>query len=493
MGTVLDLRSRQAATGEWTAPELRQLYALFDRLPADPEREIVFGVTDAGDPWVAVLNGDEEVLLHVARIGGRIVIHASEPDLVAEGPTLSSAAAHFVAAADFDRRTNAQSSQDTIPAHMLLTLAAAYTPPPADLEDLSIPVSGPAPRFTTPLAETAVILAFTPPDDSPMARGAGTPAFEAPPPPAVATEALAPLPADQPPEARPLPTAAPAAVVLSAAPSLQIPEAPVLAASSEAAALYAIGETLVGGAGADTIAGGPGDDVLDGGGAPEGQVDLLDGGAGDDRLILRPETVANGGPGDDTFAITGGAGQGGAFEAFGIVMDFFQSREDRLEFTPGSHVRIVGISSDADILASVRGAGGGMPNAPVISGARVALDLNGDGRADGFVLLGAGRGQGMFFPDLATGGLWRAGGAAEAPTGGPRPAPTNDDMAVFNANVVGLEAQPVAPYGPAPVFTALQIGPGMFGERLAAHPSDLNLSGLLRPEDLVPAPMEAFG
>jgi len=219
-------------------------------------------------------------------------------------------------------------------------------------------------------------------------------------------------------------------------------------------------------------------------------VDLLDGGAGDDRLILRPDTVANGGQGDDVFAVANTVGQANPFESFGIVMDFFQSRGDRLEFAIGANVRIVGISSDTDILSSVRGESGGMQDAPVIVGARVLLDFNGDGKADGFVLLGAGRGQGLFVPDGA--GAWRAGGGS---AGGPY-APANSEpppAPMFNTNAVGMEAQPMSPYGPAPVFTALQLGSDMFGARAAGYLDDGNLAGLLRPEDLQVAPMEAFG
>ena len=105
MGKVLELRLKQLGS-EWSRSELGQLYALFDRLPRDPGREIAFGVTDAGDPWVAVMNSDEEVVLHVARIRGRIIVHAAGIDFVAEAPDLRVAAARLADVLGLDRRPN---------------------------------------------------------------------------------------------------------------------------------------------------------------------------------------------------------------------------------------------------------------------------------------------------------------------------------------------------------------------------------------------------
>lgn len=212
--------------------------------------------------------------------------------------------------------------------------------------------------------------------------------------------------------------------------------------------------------------------------------------------MLRPQTVAIGGPGDDVFALAPDAAPRGPGHNFGVVMDFFGSRDDRLEFGPGAQVTIVGISDEADVLAPMRGHGA-LSGAPAVSGARVVLDIDGDGKADGFVLLGAGHGGGAasaggppglvnlfdlrtIAPDLAAGARTQGG----VDTGA---------QPLFNTNVVGLVATPGGPHGQISVLTAFQIGPNLFAERPAAMPPEPDHHGLLQLEDLVVPDAPMFG
>lgn len=94
MGQVLELR--QKISTDWTAVERLQLDTLVSCLPASLADEIEFGVSDSGDPWCAVLNEDGEVVLHVARIGGRFFVHSTIEPFVAESRDLPTAVAPFV-------------------------------------------------------------------------------------------------------------------------------------------------------------------------------------------------------------------------------------------------------------------------------------------------------------------------------------------------------------------------------------------------------------
>jgi len=131
MGTVLELRLKVAS--DWSSLERGQLLMLAERLPEHLAGDLAFGVTEAGDPWFAVLDCNGDVIVHVARIGGFVVIHALEENQVAEGPDLPAAAACFFGEAEPDRRTIASAPPfvDVLPAHMF----AALVEPDADLSD----------------------------------------------------------------------------------------------------------------------------------------------------------------------------------------------------------------------------------------------------------------------------------------------------------------------------------------------------------------------
>jgi hypothetical protein len=80
------------AGGDWTVGERTHLEELADRFAAVASRvEVVFGATDEGDPWCVVKDENEEVLVHIARIDGRFVVHYALDDALNEGTDLPGA------------------------------------------------------------------------------------------------------------------------------------------------------------------------------------------------------------------------------------------------------------------------------------------------------------------------------------------------------------------------------------------------------------------
>jgi len=64
---------------------------------------IDFGRSDEGDPWCVVLDDNEDVLVHIARIDGVFVAHAVAQDLVAQASELSAALDRALGARSGDR------------------------------------------------------------------------------------------------------------------------------------------------------------------------------------------------------------------------------------------------------------------------------------------------------------------------------------------------------------------------------------------------------
>ena len=67
----------------------------------------------------------------------------------------------------------------------------------------------------------------------------------------------------------------------------------------------------------------------------------------------------------------------------GVVLDFREAEGDRIEFGPGA-AALVGVEAVGDVLAHLRSA---LPaTVPPVAGRRLSFDVDGDGRADAFVL-----------------------------------------------------------------------------------------------------------
>lgn len=378
MGTVLSFGNRVLGSGQWTASERSRLDALTERFFGGGEKvQVVFGATDDGAPWCAVTNQDDEVLVHVARVADQFLVHFVTEDVMAKGANLREALGQWLSPEPDRIGVVVPFSRVSNGANLLVLLAVANF-----LEDQL--------RLIAPhLAETGAWLATDPPADDPVSTPGPDTADRA------SDEEAAP---SQAPSETP---ASPAATTLSstqaevpdqAAPRVQnagTPEVPASAESDKPDFLAAAPKEtprevqgdngdnlLVGGPWAERLTGGPGNDLLIGGGGR----DTLDGGPGDDRIVLTAEAVANGGAGADTFVISAPAVMDHPDTLLGTILDFNAGQGDRLVAHEGERV----FPSAPD----------GQPSVPGFTSQtdidqRVQIDFDGDGRADGYVLLTA--------------------------------------------------------------------------------------------------------
>ncbi|MES2343680.1 MAG: hypothetical protein V4597_18585 [Pseudomonadota bacterium] len=407
-------------TGGWTAGERAKLSDLADRLAAEGIHvRVVYGSTDAGDPWCVITDENDEVLVHVARIDGQFVIHDAAADAVEAGDTLWTAfdrllgegwreaqgevvvpmaarqaqtlMALVVAAAFFDMTAQAHDAPDfdghhDTPAEILAAFAAAATlaAPSASAEEHQRFERNAAPAETDGPRGASADLTDAPPahvpDEVPAPRAE---------PPAEAAAGPADSDAVRAPETDPLQGA-------QGGQTLRGGDGDDLLLGG------AGNDSLNGGAGADHLIGGDGNDTLSGGGAGSTQVDLLEGGAGNDRLELGQNVVAAGGAGDDTFVIAPPAHDQTPppQHALGVILDF--SAGDRLADGAGRLVHILNAIRQDDVLSGVRGFTGHLPT-PALPGFRVEVDVNGDNQADGFVMV-AGTGAANLVNHFLAGG-----------------------------------------------------------------------------------------
>lgn len=128
MGQVLELKQR--ISGDWTVVERVHLDQLVSMLPAALAEDIEFGISDTGDPWCAVMNGEGEVVLHVARIAGRFFVHSTVEPFVADSHDLPTAIAPFVGDSFLERRHVASIT----PLYGLVMPLHAYAPPGSTLD-----------------------------------------------------------------------------------------------------------------------------------------------------------------------------------------------------------------------------------------------------------------------------------------------------------------------------------------------------------------------
>jgi hypothetical protein len=421
----------RAVAGDWTATEMERLAELSRKLEAEGAHVgSVYGVSDAGDPWCVITNEADEVLIHVARIGGRFVIHDAAADALQDGDTLWSACDRLLGPAWRDGREDGV----VIPLHQaqaLLALVAALVFEHEGYDQR--PVSSPAPQTVHANAEpakgavaTAMAAAVADDHHGPAAAASVTSPDEAS--ASVKTASLQP--------AEPVMLAAASPAPDSAAPPSS---GPLHAMTLEPLQLVAVGATvagpgpggeevgrvLLGTHGGDVLAGGSGDDTLAGGGAGPGQIDVLLGGGGADRLLMAAHTVAIGGPGHDVFVFSRAPApdlhpqappsfslQSGAVVApppsvappahptpdppttgttehpptpqGGVIVDF--TTDDRLDFGPGGQVTVVSVNTVADVLAGLHG-NPALASFSTTPGSAVGFDVNGDGVADLTVLV----------------------------------------------------------------------------------------------------------
>lgn len=401
MGEILPFVARVRDSGEWTASERARLEALADQFARDGVHvEVIYGATEDGDPWCVVKDTNEDILVHVARIGSKFVVHFAAQDTLDEGADLPSAlgarldglpeTAHAGAeVAPFPlagRQAESFLALIVATAFFYETRAALAGPdashqaaPPSDGADLSALAAAPLgagdkPERDLP-AHSAALIDPTP-EPGAAARAWATVEDAHPTAEKAAPSHEAPAPA----------TASEAGTADAAGPAVAGPIVTAEADGPHTLSGTSGDDLLVGGAGADLIQGGAGNDTLQGGGAGHGQYDTLDGGAGDDRIELTPQVVATGGEGADTFVVHAPATFGHAGLLLGTITDFNAAHGDRLVDFRGLLVAVVAGPPGTVGLQTFA------PNARPLqpdpdAQTHVYVDLNHDGHADGYVLM----------------------------------------------------------------------------------------------------------
>ncbi|MBL8773793.1 MAG: hypothetical protein JNK30_20575 [Phenylobacterium sp.] len=400
MGQVVPFIARVRDSGDWTAAERVRLQALADQLAAaGVDVEVIFGATDEGDPWCVVTDGSGDVLIHVARIDGRFVVHSAVDDAIDESFDLHAALRQRLAVTE---EAIAPKSAAILPftgrdgqTFLALIVAAAFF-----YETASIGGG----------AEAAEIVASPPPPDEP---GAAPPPADAPAQDReVAIQGAAlnePAAARAPVEAG-LAAMASAVATAAAPPGASAPEPGAAAAlqielppaaPAEAPPPILRGgagdDSLVGSAAAERMDGGAGDDTLVGGGGR----DTLLGGAGDDRIEFTDGAIVEGGSGADSFVVAASSAGAGPDTLLGVIVDFSFEQGDRIVTAAG---RVVvaprppdgtepqapgpGVTPPGDFGVSTLGPTLPGPTTLVpTTPTRVDVDIDGDGVIDGYVLV----------------------------------------------------------------------------------------------------------
>ncbi|MFA5600426.1 MAG: hypothetical protein WCY15_04150 [Phenylobacterium sp.] len=411
MGDIIPFLSRLVGRLDWSAAEKARLQQLADRMgQGELDLEVVFGRSDQGEPWCAVTGQDQEVLVHIARIGGRFIVHHLAEDILEAGESLWAAVERALGDAWTD--LPAPTLAEVIPieaqsrhTHILSALIVAavlveaeFAPPAeATAEEPADPLLPPADPPPEAVSEARA--------DEPAAIPAR--AHDEPVKGSSAATRLAPLGQDEadspaPPTPVAVQASAPAEpLAVEAWTPSEVHETQPREEEEEAAHRLVGSEgddVMAGGAEAEVLFGAGGNDTLSGGGAPEGEFDWLHGGDGDDALIVEAQVVAVGGAGADRFTFVFDGGQGGQF---GRVLDFTPSQGDVLQSAGAHPVALVSATAEADVLAGLPSPPQGFGQAGPPPGYRVGMDLDGDGQADGEVLLAGAEVSGFLAANLA--------------------------------------------------------------------------------------------
>lgn len=443
MGEILAFSPRPPAS-DWSANERGLLMLLTQQLASTyGEVDGVFGQTDSGDPWYVVTDANQDVLVHVARIDGQFVVHDAAVDMFHQVGSLWGALRQVLASNVEDQSGVVvafnPSSREAQSFLSLVIAVGLYL----ELRGVELGEAGRLtfenlPRADDPAIEgvaSKLIAALNLEADraqghsAPPAPATGGAEIVAPPVKSATLQGLAVeaptqvkdgLSAVQIPHADQAMPSAPSSSSSAPPPTPALASQPqgegagegqfeIMAASSGGAtgaagtgfvgAKYVMtgaagDDTLKGTAAGDVIAGGAGDDHIDGGGAQKGQVDRIDGGAGDDTIVMNARVVASGSAGADTFLISANEPSDKTAALLGVVLDFSAAKGDHLAVIGPGHVTVVSTAAVGDVLAAQGAALGENIAAQVtdvtraVAGARVGFDVNGDGHEDVFILLG---------------------------------------------------------------------------------------------------------
>lgn len=448
MAAILSFPLRQ--TGDWSDSERARLDELAARLADQAGVEVVFGRSDSGDPWCVVLDAHDEVLVHVARVEGDVVVHAAAPDVLVRAPDLRTAVDRALGSRWLEERADVvvpfaggNRAMQVVTAVLIVGSFTEHHRAEAEpaVDWIFAPTRPPKPLARDGQRDDAAKVALAA-DAAPTIGSAAE--LAAPPPPGEVGQPFG-TSFDRP----------ALAVDLAAEPG-------------RAMATWLVAETATAaGASADIVIGTEGDDLLDAGHAPPGLHDLLDGGPGNDRLILDDGTIAIGGDGRDHFMLRApDVATAGELALLGVVIDF-EAGVDVLTAGPAQSFTIVASVPTRNIFADPNLNLGALPELP---GQQFFTDLDGDGRADGYVLVNGTAPSPALLDAVrqavapGTAPPTSAGPAAPAPTIEP-PADRTAEPAVPPAPVQP-EAEP-AVAGPPPAPTD-----GMASPIAIAEPAD---------------------
>lgn len=432
MGEILAFSPRPPAS-DWSPNERGLLMLLTQQLSSSyGEVDGVFGQTDSGDPWYVVTDANQDVLVHIARIDGQFVVHDAAIDMFHQVGSLWGALRQVLSSSVEDPGGVVvafnPSSREAQSFLSLVIAVGLYL----ELRGLDLGEAGRLNFENLPRADDAaiegvaskLIAALNLEADRAQghavvaAAGAGEFRGQAPVKPEGGKAVVVEAPTESLPglavlKATHLSASEPASPSSSGGPTqppADQPSTPGLEGQGFAGTKYAMigtagNDVMKGGPGADTIQGGAGDDYIDGGGAGGGNltvagtgqgggIDRLDGGAGNDRIVMNARVVATGGTGADTFLISATPPAAKADALLGVVLDYSAAKGDHLAVLGKGQVTVVTTASVNDVLA-VQGATLGEAVAGqvadvthAVAGARVGFDIDGDGREDVFILLG---------------------------------------------------------------------------------------------------------
>ena len=384
MGAILSLANWIRDSGQWTATERDRLEALTEHFPGGANLEVVFGASDDGAPWCAVVNEDGDVLVHVARVANQFLVHVVGEDVVSRGDNLREALGRWLntglersgVVVPFARQQNGLDVMILMAFATLVEEALRHHMPQGT-------EGGGWPSADHPVTGTKVqakLPSALQPDAASHAPRHGSAADDPGAPPAAAfILALAQAVATDPP-ASVSQTAAPAAPVQTAQLPQHVEHGAPDGTRHDGHLMLALqiirggdgDDILIGGSGAEHLIGGAGNDVLIGGGGR----DILDGGAGDDWIVLASQARAYGGSGADTFVISAPAVLDRADTLLGEIMDFNAKEGDRVMTAHGEIVVLPKWDDAPDT------------RAPGERGThKVEVDVDGNGRVDGYVLI----------------------------------------------------------------------------------------------------------
>ncbi|NQE60455.1 calcium-binding protein [Caulobacter sp. RHG1] len=425
MGEILAFSPRPPAT-DWSANERGLLMLLTQQLASSyGEIDSVFGQTDSGDPWYVVTDSNQDVLVHIARIDGRFVVHDAAIDMFSQVGSLWGALRQVLSSGGPEETGGNvvafnPASREAQSFLSLVIAVGLYL----ELRGIEVGEGGRLNFDNLPRANDLSVDSVTSRLiaslglDGERAAGriiqhsaaeAGVAAPQAP----IKPEALKVLAIEAPVEAAAglsafkvahLAAAAPLEVASSAPQTVaSLPEDAPVTAGVDGAGFAAGRSVMTGTANADVmfgtaegevIKGEGGDDYIDGGGAKAGQIDRIDGGAGDDKIVMNARVVASGGTGADTFLIVAHEPTTKLEALLGVVLDYSAAKGDHLAVMGKGHVTVVSTAAVSNVLAAQEAVLGEAIASQVtdvkgpVAGTRVGFDLDGDGREDVFILLG---------------------------------------------------------------------------------------------------------